>query len=879
MLKLAESWRKLMFLFRRRQMDRELEEEMRLHAELKAEKKMAAGMDPEQARLAARRQLGNVTLLHEQSRQSWGFPFLESLAQDLRYGARGLRNAPGFSCVAILTLALGIGATTAIFSIVNSVLLRPLPYHDSTRLVHLYTTSAKYPDFHMGVSIPDLEDTRAQAHSLEPIALYDRRFMSLTGKGPAERIHAAAISPEFIGLFSEHPVFGRGFDAEDEQKKNGDVVLLSHALWQTRFGGDPNIVGKPIQLDGKSYTVVGVMRAGFTFPAEPEETEAWVPLIIKPEERNQRASWMHMALAKVRPGVSFAAAQAEVSNIASEITRQHGKEGDEIGFVLLTLLDQSVVSSKSQLLVLLAAVGFLLLIACANVSNLVLGRGLERRREIAVRAALGASRKRIVRQLATESLLLALVGGAAGLVLAAYGVDFFRHFAPADFPRLRELHVEPVMAAFALLISTLCGILCGLAPALSASRSDPGAAMKEKTSTSVGHGGRFSVRNVLVVAELGLALVLITGSGLMVQSLVRLLKADTGLRTDHIVTSELELSTVRYPSEDSQRVLLRQLLDSLQSQPGFTGVALSNNSLLDHLTSVTGFDPSTLGLSEKHTQLESRFISPGYFDALGIRLISGRFFNDHDAPGTGDLIIVNESLARRFFPGQDPIGKTLKFGTDPKDSNQIIGVVSDTRDIHLGQKAWPQVYFNLLQEPSSGVHIMVRSELDVPAVTSLLKKAVAAVDKDQPLSKVRSIAEVVSAGLSDRRFHTWMISAFAASGLILTLIGIYGVISYSVNQRTHEMGIRMALGATRENVLRLVLGGGARLAILGAILGVGGSLLLMRVLTSELYEVKPNDPVTLIATALLLLGVALIASYIPARRATKVDPMVALRYE
>ncbi|HET6935808.1 MAG TPA: ABC transporter permease [Candidatus Angelobacter sp.] len=876
MSRIAESWRKLQFLLRRRQMDKELAEEMRLHAELKAQKNIAAGMQPDEAQMAARRQLGNTTLQQEHSRANWGFPRLESLVQDVRYGLRGLRNRPGFSAVAILTLALGIGSATAIFSVVNAIILRPLPYKNSQHLVHLWSLNTAFPEFHMGMSLPNLDEVKAQTHSFEAFAPYKTKRGTLTGEGAPERVVISSVSSDFFSVFSARPLLGRTFEPADDQQKNGDVVVLSHTLWRRRFASDPHILGRVIHLDQKARTVVGVMPAGFTFP---ETSEAWTTLTPSAEELRNRTQWMFFTVARLRPAVSPAAAQSELNTLAEAMKTRYAEDMAGTNFLLTTLHDDAVGSSRSQLLVLLAAVGFLLLIACANVSNLVLARGLQRRHEIAVRAALGASRSRVMRQLGIENLVLALAGGAVGLVLAAYGVSAFRQLAPADFPRLDELRIEPLMAIFALLISTTSGVLFGLAPALTVSRTDPGTAMKPRGIENPTHARGFSLRDALVVIELALAMLLLTGSALMVQSMSRLLKVDTGLRTDHLVTAELNLPPARYSSENSQVAFIRQLLESLAAQGPISDIAVSNNAVLDQNTSLISFDPSLNGSNEKKTNLESKMVSPGYFSTLGLHLINGRFFDEHDTKGASIMIIVNQSLANRFFPGQNLVGRSLRFSGEGKDQYTVVGVVSDSRDIHVSAKPRPEVYFSLLQDPSRSLYVMVRSRLEMPAVRALLEKSVWAVDKDQPVSKVRTMAEVIAESVADRRFRTWLMSAFAVFGLSLTLIGIYCVISYSVSQRTHEMGIRMAIGASRENVLGLVLSSGARLAAFGALTGLVASFLMMRVLSNQLYDIKPNDPLTLIGTALLLLLVALLASYVPARRATRVDPMVALRYE
>ena len=882
MRQFGQFWRKLIFLLRRDRMERELQEEMRLHAQLKTEANITRGMDPVEARYAAQRQLGNATLQREESRQSWGFPLLESVIQDLRYGLRGLRKSPGFTTVAMLTLALGIGATTAIFSIVHAVLLRPLPYRDSPRIVELSTVSAMFPEFQLGQSIPNVDDIKASAHSLEMIALFQLKRFNLTGQGEPELISAAGISSNFLELFGIQPILGRRLLPEDEQLKNGKVVLLSYSLWQRRFGGDAGVVGKSITLDQESYTVAGVLPAGFNrvpVLGYKDKTEAWVPLAIAPKDRSNRTSWMYLALAKLRPGVSVESAQQELDAIASGLARQYPKEASNIHFPVVPIREAVVGNGRRELLILVCAVGFLLLIACTNVSNLVLSRGLQRRRELAVRVALGASRSRIVRQLFLETMLLASAGGALGLGLAAACVTVFRSFAPADFPRLEEVRFELQIALFAFVFSVVAALLCGLAPALSASRSDLNATIQEKSPSAASPSPRSPLRSFLVVTEVALALVLLAGSALMIQSMVRMLRVDPGLRTDHMVTARVTLSATRYASPEAQALFTKRLFDALRAQPAFSGVAMSNNSMLDHSMSLLTFDPAVLGSNEKKTNLEARSASPGFFTTMGIAILRGRDFSDHDVNGAPQVVIINDSLSRRFFPGQDPVGKMIKFSPESKEQYQIIGVAADTRDIHLSSAPRPEIYFPILQDAYTEIHVVVRSTLDAPAVTRLLENCLWSVDKDEPLRRVRTMTEVISGSVAEPRFRTWLLSAFATAGLTLTLIGIYGVISYSVMQRTHEMGVRIALGAQPENVLRLVLAQGLRLALLGSAIGLAGSVLLMRLLESQLYEVKPGDPATMAGAAVLMLVVAFCGSYVPARRATKVDPMIALRYE
>jgi putative ABC transport system permease protein len=802
--------------------------------------------------------------------------FIESVSQDVRYGLRGLRKSPGFTTVAMLTLALGIGASTAIFSIVNTVLLRPLPYKDSSRLVHVWTTSTMFPEFTLGQSIPNLQDIEARSHSFETLATYETRARNLTGSGEPEQVRTADVSSSFLTLFGVHPVLGRDFRPEDEQRKDGDVVLLSYGLWQRRFGGNRSIVGQVITLDQKPWIVAGVLPSGFSFPGK---IDALVPRNVPPEHLRERQAWMYMTLGKLRPDVPLAMAQSEMNGIAAALAHQYPKDAAGIQFPLMTLQANATRNGKPQLLALLGAVGFLLLIACANVSNLVLSRGVRRQREIAVRAALGASRRRILRQLVIESLLLAMAGGVAGAVVAIAGVRLFRVLAPAGFPRIEELRTEPITLLIALIVSALAGILCGLAPAMTITRGDLNVPIRDNSAASSAPVRLVSLRSFLVVAEVALALVLLTGSALMAQSMMRLLRVDTGLTTDHLLTGEMTLPKALYDSKDSQHLFLERLLQALKARPQFNGVVLTNSPLLTGSLTVSSFDPAVLGSSEKKTTLEIRSVTPDYFSTLGIRIQRGRIFNEHDTTGSLSVALINEAMARRFFSGKDPIGKQLKFDADDKTGSQIVGVVADTRDSGLNAPPRLQAYFPLLQNPSERVHILVRSSLDPAAAIAEVQRAVWSVDKDLPLSKTRTMGEVISESVAEPRFRTWLLSAFAFAGLILTLIGIYGVISYSVRQRTREMGIRIALGAQSGSLLGLVLRQAIVLAVTGAVCGVIGSLLLMRLLASQLFEIKPGDPVTLIGAALLMMIVALAASWFPARRATKVDPMIALRHE
>ncbi|HEY2393804.1 MAG TPA: ABC transporter permease [Candidatus Angelobacter sp.] len=874
MAKLGEFWRRILFSFRRGGMDRELAEEMRQHLELKARENVANGMSEEEARNAAQRQLGNLTRMEEQSREQWGFPFLESLVQDIRYGLRGLRKAPGFTVVATITLALGIGATTTIFSVVNTVLVRPLPYKDSGRLAAIHTISPKFPEFQLSESKPDFDDMQSGIHAFEAMAISEDKRANLTAPGEPEEIQAVAVSAGYLPLLGVSPVLGRTFQPEDEERKNGNVALLSQRLWRERFGSDPGVVGKTITLEEKLYTVIGVMPRHFEGPGQ---RDVWLPFLKSSEAASKRSNWFFGVLAKIKAEQGMQAAQTELDGLAARLSTQYPESDAGIKFKLTPLQESVVGDAKSGLMLLLGAVGFLLLIACANVSNLILSRGVQRQSEMAIRAALGASRPRILRQLLIESLLLSSLGGAAGILLAIYGVAAYRALAPASVPRINELHADLTIAWIALGLASVAGILCGLAPALHTSRPDLNLALKERLVS--GTPTRFSLRGALVVAEVALALILLDGSALMVQSMVRMLTVDTGFRTDHMLTAELNLPESHYATPEARLLFARQLLDTLHANERLKNVAVSDSPALTHSLSMMMFDAGSLGAGDKTTTLQNRTVAPGFFETMRIPLISGRAFQQTDVKSAPRVAIINEAMMKRYFPRQDALGKILKFGPDAGDHSQIVGVVADTRDVDVKSAPRPQVYLPLFQDASQTLHLFIRTSSDPLSLANEFRTTVWSIDKDQPVSHVQTMSEVISVSVSEPRFRAWLLGAFAAAGLTLTLVGIYGVVSYMAGQRTREIGIRVALGAQRGNVLQLVLGQGVRLTVVGAIAGVLGSLALTRLLKSELFSIKPTDPVTLIGAALLMLLVAVAACYLPARRATRIDPLVALRHE
>jgi putative ABC transport system permease protein len=868
----GELWRRLWFLLRRNQLDRDLQEEMQQHLEWKTREQVAAGVPAEQASHAARRQVGNLALLHEQSRVNWGFPQIESWFHDLRYGLRNLRKAPGFTSVAVLTLALGIGATTAIFSVVYMVILRPLPYEDSQRIYQIFTMVDFFPDFELGGSRPDIDDIHSGVPALERIAWFQKRNMSLIGSGEPEQLATMAVNSEFLPLLGVHPVLGRGIELQDEQLANSHSVLLGNALWQSRFGADANIVGKAITLGQKPYTIIGVLPASFDFPGG----QIYVPFASSQKELQSRGNHFLSVLVKLRSDVSPQTAQAQLNTVAARIAHDHANTDKGLKFRMISAQAWLTYSSKPGLLLLLGAVAFLLLIACVNVSNLVLARGLQRIREFALRAALGASRQRIIRQLVIESLLLAFLGGLAAICVAVGGIYLFKKFGPGSIPRLNELGIDPAIGWFGFGISTLVGIVCGLAPAWQSSRLDLNSALKDRLAASSAEPGsrRFSLRNMLVVSEFSLALILLAGSVLMVQSLSRLLRVDTGMRNDHLLTLALNLPSPRYFDDGKQIIFTQQLQDALKAHPEFGKVGLSDLTMLEGMMSFATFSGDHPG---KDDNVELRAVSPDFFATMGIPLLSGRPFDDHDVKGTQQVAIINQSMALHYWPGQNPIGKPINF--KPQDSYQIIGITADIRDVDLKSDPQPEVFVALLQKPSFELHVMLRTASDPASIVPAVRNTIWSVDKDLPVTHVQTMEQVISVSVSGDRFLTVILGSFATLGLILTLIGIYGVIAYSVSRRTQEIGIRLALGASSRNVLQLVLGHAGRLALIGAVVGIAGSLLLSRLISSQLFGIKATDPVTLMAATLVMIMVALAASYVPARRATRVDPMAALRSE
>jgi putative ABC transport system permease protein len=802
---------------------------------------------------------------------------MNTVWHDLRYGARMLMKKPGFTLIAVMTLALGIGANTAIFSIVNAVLLKSLPFAEPDRLIRLFESNPQrgWPEF--SASAPNFKDWQRQQSVFEQLAALELWAFNLT-EGEPERVAGTRVTANLFPLLGVTPALGRSFLREEEQAGRHRVVMLSHGLWQRRFGGNPDLLGKTIQLSGEGHTVVGIMPPNFQLTGN---ANVWVPLVLDPATepwRANRANHNLLVIGRLKPGVSFAQAQAHMDGIARQLEQQYPASNAGWGIRLRTVYDWIIPENvQTALLVLLGAVGFVLLIACANVANLFLARATLRQREVAIRSALGASRRRVVQQFLTESGVLALLGGGAGVLLAMWGVDVLVTRAPINIPRLTEAAVDRRVLVFSLGVSLLTSLLFGFVPALQASRPNLSEAFKEGGRTSPS-GARHRVRSVLVVAEIALALVLLVGAGLLIQSFVRLQNVSLGFNPENVLTLQMALPTAQYREPEKRTAFYAQLVERLRSLPGVMGAAAisqvpfqGGNWAME--VAIEGREASP----QEALSADARAVTPNYFRTMGIPLLQGRDFTEHDGPDSTNMII-SEEMARRFWPNENPIGKRFRPGVR-NPWMTVVGVVGNVRNLSLNQDPRPAFYFSSAQLGFDAMAIVVRAAGNPENLIAAVRGEVAVLDKALPISAVRTMQTILSTAAGQSRFQTMLLGLFAALALILATVGVFGVISYSVSQRTHEIGIRVALGAGRRDVLRLVVGQGMILAVIGVAIGVAGALALTRVMKGLLYGVSPTDPTTFALISLLLTGVALLASYIPARRATKVDPMVALRYE
>ena len=811
-----------------------------------------------------------------------------TVLQDLRYGLRMLAKNPGFTAVAVLTLALGIGANTAIFSVVNAVFLKPMPYKDADRLVMVWEQNPERGWYHNIVSAANFLDWRKQNDVFTQMAAVEPgKAFNLTRTGKPEEVRGEQATTNLFALLGVRPFKGRDFLPEEDRAGGPRVVILSYGLWERRYGHDAALVGKQISLNNESYTVVGIMPAGFYFPPFWREWagELWVPgLDLSNPERTSHA---YIAIARLKPGVSLVQAQREMGTIAQRIVQQ-SPEDRGWGVGLVGLHEQVVGETRQPLMVLFGAVGFVLLIACANVANLMLARSAAREREIAIRTALGADRGRLIRQFLTESLLLALLGGALGLLVASWAIGVLAAVSGASAlglwggVSLADVTVNSAVLAFTMIVTLATGIISGLAPALGVSTPDLNRSLKEGCRGAGEGMHRHRLRSVLVVSEFALALILLAGAGLMLRTLVLLGRVDLGFNSHNVLTMRVPLLGPRYKDQRAQAEFFTELLERVKTLPGIQWASVSRGLPVEGWEGwgfVTEDNPSPP--PNETPDANYQVVAPDYFRAMGIPLRAGRFFTAQETQQSMRVVIVNEELARRQWPGQNPLGKRLKVNGAAYPWLTVVGIVGNVRTDWPTPDFFPEFYLPYTQYPwdLAPRHLIVRTALNPTAVAAAIQREVAALDKEQPVSDVRTLEQVVGEAVGPQRFAMMLLGVFAALALALASVGIYGVMAYSVSQRTHEIGIRMALGAHRGNVLGMVVGEAMVLAVIGAGLGLAGALGLTRLMSSLLYSVRPTDPLTFALVSLVLVGVSAFASYIPARRATKVDPIVALRYE
>jgi putative ABC transport system permease protein len=865
---------RLRALFFKPKMEDELQAELQFHLEREIEENIIRGMSPEEARYAALRSFGGVERVKEESRDARGVHLLEEAWQDVRYGARMLAKNPGFTLVAILTLALGIGANTAIFSLVNAVLIRPLPFAEPERLV--WTWGEFSGGNRASTSPPDFLDYRAQNRSFEELAATYFNSFNLTGAGEPERIIGSMVTTNFFQALGVKPVRGRAFLPEEEQSGRERVAIIGQGLWQRRFGGDPQIIGKTIQLDGRSHTVVGVAPDA---TRALQEAEIWTPLTFENSEMKVRRFHFLRAIGRLKQGVTLQQAQADIDAVSVGLEKLYPESNKDWRLRLVPMREYLVGQTRRPLYVLLGAVGFVLLIACANVANLTLAQASRRQKEVGLRHALGANRMRLIRQMLTESALLSVIAGAVGLLLAWLLSDLLRALAQDSIPRVGEIALDTRVLGFTLLVSLLIGVVFGLAPALQASRPDLNETLKEggKGGGSGSRGAR--ARDALIVVEVAMALVLLVGAGLLIKSFRRLQEIDPGFDPRNLLTMRLFLPQSKYAEPQQRQAFFEQALKRIESLPGVQAVGTST-----WIPTLGGGDTyftiEGMPFSDPNRKVTAfnPMVSHDYLRAMKIPLVKGRHFTEPETKEEkAKTVIINEAFARAYFADVEPLGKRLIVDMGEPWTCEIVGVVGDTTQFALNISALPAMYLPSIRAGVAAV--VVRASGDPLALTASVREAVREVDKDQPIASVRSMDQIISGMAGETRFRTLLMGVFAAVALLLSAIGIYGVIAYSVAQRTREMGIRMALGAQGRSVLGLVIGQGMKLTLIGVGVGIAGALALTRALSSLLFNVSATDPLTFVGVSALLGLAALLACYVPARRATKVDPLVALRCE
>ncbi len=811
---------------------------------------------------------------------------MEGILKDIRCGVRSLLKHPGFTAIVLVTLAVGIGASSAIFSVVNTVLLRPLPFRQADRIVAIQALGRDGK--RVQISPANFLDWRAQNTVFEHLAAILTRPANLALADQAERLDLAMTSANFFSVFGMEPERGRFFITADEVASHAPVVVVSHGLWQRRFGGDESLVGKPITLDGNSYTVVGIAPPGFQYP---DKTDVWLPPFRLAPTMNERQDptqvrgfGMLAAVALLKPGVSLPQAVSEMETITTRLRQQYPETNNRSFNPVVSLHTHLVGETRPMLLLLFGAVGFVLLIACANVANLLLVSAASRQKEMAIRTALGASRMRVMRQMLTESLILAFAGGAIGLLLAIWGVALMMKLLPPDFPRAGEINLDWRVLAFTLFASILTGILFGLAPALQISKTDVQESLKESGRGSSGSRRHNRLRNLLIVGEVALSVVLLVGAGLLFRSFLQLQAVNTGFTSQQLLTVQLSPAGSNYRRDADYISFYSQAIQRVSAIPGVQAVGAINTLPLGKGPTagfrIEGRPPLTI---DKWPGGNYRTVSTDYFHAMNIPVVQGRAFNERDTETAPLVTIVNQALAKRDFPNENPIGKRINLGnTDAKGQPvwwEIVGVVADIRNLELREESAPEFYLSAQQDSFANMFLVVRTSVEPTGVAGAIRQAAAEVDKSAAVSDIKTMDHIVSAAVTQPRFNLFLLGLFSGIALLLSAAGIYGVTAYSVAQRTHEFGIRMALGAQVGDVLRMIIRQGMLLISIGVALGLAVSFALTRLLRSLLFGVSVTDPLTFVAITVLLTLVALIACYVPARRATKVDPLTALRYE
>jgi len=874
---LREIGRRLAMLLRRDQFDSDLEQEMKLHIQMRADEQIRQGLSETAAHAAARRQFGNVLSLREQSREAWGWRWLDQLAQDVRYGTRTIVRAPGFTAVTVLTLALGIGGTTAIFSAVYPILFQPLPYPNSNRITMIWEFSREglRGDGTFGM----YRELSERSQSYDSIAAVKPWQPTMTGLNQPERFDGQRVSASYFRTLGVSPALGRDFQPSEDQLNGASVVIVSDSVWRRRFGADPGIVGSKATLDDKSFTIIGVMPSGFDNVLEPT-AEVWAPLQY---DMSQGRAWGHhlRTVGRLRPGITIDQASAELNEIGRAVLEEQHPEtyGNEVRFWTVSLHDDVIRGVKPALLAIMAAVLLVLVIACVNVTNLLLARGVQRRGEFALRAALGAGSGRLTRQLLTESLLLAALGGSLGLIIADFGVRALVSLSPPELPRVNAIGINFAAFIFGVVITTLVGVAFGIIPAIHASRHDPRSDLQYGSRRSA--GGHQRTRNALVVVEVALALILLVSSGLLLRSLQRLFAVDMGFDPSHLLTMVVHTSAIRYSEKQDINRFFDQSLEAVKRVPGVSAAAFTSQLPLSGDSDMYGvrFDPAPV---DDPGELRGTFryaVSSGYLEEMRIPLRSGRLLDEHDGTDAPLVAVISESLARRRLKGLNPLGQRLRIGVGPLYT--VVGVVGDVRQLSLALVEPDAVYTTASQWRSTDntMSLVVRTQSNTTPLVSDIRRAIWSVDKDQAIVRVSTMDELLAASASERRFALIVFESFAVAALVLAAAGLYGVLSGSVAERTREFGVRLALGASRENILSLVVRQGLILTGLGIAIGLAGAITSSQALTAMLFGVSSMDPVTYLGVILLLTLVSVFACAIPAWRAVNIDPAITLRAE